>query len=147
MPTNIIYENRIFIRVYLVYSRKMSTTNTSLAEPFIRNIQKWVLLDKQLKYINEKTRQIRESKNELSTDICQYIQDRQWTTKPIEITDGIIKCVEKREYSPLSFSFIEECLDELIEDKEKVDYIIQYIKDHREVKTTFELRRITRTPE
>lgn len=117
----------------------MSTHNN---EPFIRNIQKWVVLDKQLKYVNEKTRQIRESKNALSVDICSYMQQKQLTTKPIEITDGVIKCIEKREYSPLSFSYIEECLDELIDDKNKVDYIIQYLKDHREVKTTCELRRI-----
>ena len=115
--------------------------NTSLTEPFIQNIQKWVVLDKQLKYVNEKTRQIRESRNALSADICKYMQQKQWTTKPIEITDGMIKCVEKREYSPLSFAYIEECLDELIDDKEKVDYIIQYLKEHREVKTNFELRR------
>lgn len=141
------------IRVYLLYSRKMNERNTSLSlvEPFSHNIQKWVVLDKQLKYVNEKTRQIRESKNALTADICKYMQQKQWTSKPIEITDGVIKCFEKREYSPLSFSYIEECLDKLIDDKDKVDYIIQYLKDHREVKTICELRRtenttIARTP-
>ena len=125
---------------------KMTTPNTFTGDSFIQNVQKWVVLDKQMKYVNEKTRQIRESKNTLSSNICAYMQQKQWTSKPIEITDGVIKCVEKREYSPLSFSYIEECLDELIEDKEKVDYIIQYLKDHREVKTTFELRRIANMP-
>lgn len=129
------------IRVYLLYSRKMTTPNSSTGDSFIQNVQKWVVLDKQLKYVNEKTRQIRESKNALSANICAYMQQKQWTSKPIEITDGVIKCVEKREYSPLSFSYIEECLDELIDDKDKVDYIIQYLKDHREMKTICELRR------
>jgi len=127
----------------------MTTTNIPsphIGDSFIQNVQKWVILDKQLKYVNEKTRQIRESKNTLSVNICAYMQQKQWTSKPIEITDGVIKCVEKREYSPLSFSYIEECLDELIEDKDKVDYIIQYLKDHREVKTICELRRTETTP-
>ena len=108
---------------------------------FVQNIQKWVILDKQLKFVNEKTRQIRQTKSELTTDICEYMQQKQWTNKPIDITDGVIKFVEKREYSPLSFGYIEECLDELIKDESQVDRIIQYLKDHREVKTSCEIRR------
>jgi len=108
---------------------------------FVQNIQKWVILDKQLKFVNEKTRQIRQTKSELTTHICDYMQQKQWTNKPIDITDGVIKFVEKREYSPLSFGYIEECLDELIQDESQVDRIIQYLKDHREVKTSCEIRR------
>ena len=119
-----------------------SSSSSSIPETFSLNIQKWVVLDKQLKYVNEKTRQIREARTRLSVDICNYIQQKQWTNKPIEITDGVIKFTEKREYSPLSFSYIEECLDELITDKDKVDYIIQYLKDHREVKTVCDIRRV-----
>lgn len=118
-----------------------------ISADFTTNIQKWVVLDKQLKYINEKTRQIREAKTRMSNDICNYIQQKQWTTKQIEITNGVIKFIEKREYSPLSFSYIEECLDELISDKDKVDYIIQYLKDHREVKTVCDIRRVCDKPD
>jgi hypothetical protein len=64
------------IRVYLLYSRKMTTTNSSTGDSFIQNVQKWVVLDKQLKYVNEKTRQIRESKNALSANICAYMQQK-----------------------------------------------------------------------
>jgi hypothetical protein len=117
------------------------TTTPGEKELFAQNIQKWVILDKQLKFVNEKTKQIRESKNELTTELCDYIQQKQWTNKPIDITDGTIKFVEKREYSPLSFGYIEECLDKIISDQSQVDYIIQYLRDNREVKTTCELRR------
>jgi hypothetical protein len=112
-------------------------------ETFIKNIQKWVILDKQLKLVNEKTKQIRETKHELTSELCDYIQRKQWTTKPIDITDGTIKFVEKREYTPLSFAYIEECLDKIISDESQVDYIIQYLRDNREVKTSYELRRTT----
>ena len=116
-------------------------TSTSENELFAQNVQKWVVLDKQLKYVNEKTRQIREAKNDLTTEICEYIQRKQWTDKPIEITNGTIKFIEKREYSPLSFAYIEECLDKIISDASHVDFILQYLKDNREVKTACELRR------
>jgi hypothetical protein len=119
------------------------TTTPGEKEIFTKNIQKWVILDKQLKFVNEKTKQIREAKHELTTELCDYIQQKQWTNKPIDITDGTIKFVEKREYSPLSFGYIEECLDKIISDQSQVDYIIQYLRDNREVKTTCELRRTT----
>ena len=123
----------------------MTTITQNEKEVFAQNIQKWVVLDKQLKFVNEKTRQIRDTKNDLTNEICDYIQQKQWTNKPIEITDGIIKFVEKREYSPLTFAYIEECLDNLINDETKVDAIIQYLRDNREVRTTCELRRTTST--
>ena len=116
--------------------------NSSITPEFIDNVKRWVVLDKQLKFVNEKTRQIRESKTDLSKQICEYVQERQWGNRTIDLTDGAMKFIEKREYSPLSFAYIEECLDELITDKDQVDYIIQYLKDHRDVKISTEIRRI-----
>ncbi len=108
---------------------------------FSEKIKKWNVLDKQLKYVNEKTRQIRETKNALCNDICEHAKRNGWDNKSIDINDGTLKILEKREYTPLSFTYIEETLDEIISDKEQVDYIVQYLKDHREVKTTYEIRK------
>jgi hypothetical protein len=37
---------------------------------------------------------------------------------------------------------LEKCLAEIIPEKEKVQYIIKYLKEKREVKRTTELRRV-----
>ena len=120
----------------------MNPPVASIAADFANQVKQWVLLDKQLKYVNEKTRQIRESKTKLSKEICSYIQSKKWEHRTIDIANEELKFIEKREYSPLSFAYIEECLDEIITDKDQVDFIIDYLKEHREVRVSTEIRRI-----
>jgi hypothetical protein len=118
--------------------------SSSVSPDFTNQVKQWVALDRQLKYVNEKTRQIRESKAKLTKDICAYIQSKQWQHRTIDLANEELKFIEKREYSPLSFAFIEECLDEIIADKDQVDFIIDYLKDHRELRVSTEIRRIPR---
>jgi hypothetical protein len=107
---------------------------------FIENVQKWVLLDNQLKLVNEKTKKMREMKNSLSEDICKYMNDNNLINKKIGITNGELRIVEKKDYSPLSYGYIEKKLEEIIPDKSHVEFIIQYLKDNREIIVSQEIR-------
>jgi hypothetical protein len=107
---------------------------------FVENVKKWAICDQQLKHIKDKTDQIRELKNTLGSSICRYMVDNNISNNAIEITNGKLKVCEKKEYSPLTYSYIEECLAKIISEKSHVDYIIQYIKNNREIKTTVELK-------
>ena len=116
----------------------LTKTNKTI---FVENIQKWVIADKQLKHIAEKTKEIRELKNQTSTDICQYIQSNNLSSTKIELSDGELKIYDKKEYPPLSFGYIEERLAEIIPDKSHVNFIIQHLKDNREIKSSPDIRR------
>ena len=107
---------------------------------FINNVQKWVLIDNQLKIVNEKTKKMREMKNSLSEDICKYMNDNDLINKKIGITNGELRIVEKKDYSPLSYGYIEKKLEEIIPDKSHVEFIIQYLKDNREITLSQEIR-------
>jgi len=107
----------------------------------IENIQKWTIVDAQLKKILEKSKEYREMKNTLSQTICNYLHENKLQNTKIDITNGQIKIYEKKDYSPLTFSYVEECLGKIISDKSHVEYIINYLKEHREIKTSSELRR------
>lgn len=109
---------------------------------FVDNIKMWVLCDQQLKLIKEKSDKIRDTKNTLSNSICTYMNENHISQKEIEITNGKIKLYEKKEYSPLTFSYIEHSLAKIISDKSQVEYIIQYLKENREIKTTSDLKSI-----
>lgn len=109
---------------------------------FKEKIQQWVIIDNQLKIINEKTRDIRNKKNELLDEISQYVKNNNIENKTIEITDGSLKFYEKKEYSGLTYSYIEECLGKIIEDKKHVDHIMNYLRENRQVKTSMDIRRI-----
>jgi hypothetical protein len=107
----------------------------------IENIQKWALLDTQLKQITEKTKEYRELKSTLTQSICTYLHENNMQSTKIDTSNGHIKLYEKKDYSPLTFGYIEECLGKIIPDKSHVEFIIQYLKEHREIKTSSDLRR------
>lgn len=112
-------------------------------EQFVENVKKWVILDTQIKHINEKLKTLRDAKSDTTTNIHNYMNSTDIQDKRIEISDGYLKCSEKNEYSPLTFAYIEECLKKIIQNEEQVNYIIKYLKDNREVKTTMDIRRNT----
>uniref|UniRef100_A0A6C0JM62 Uncharacterized protein n=1 Tax=viral metagenome TaxID=1070528 RepID=A0A6C0JM62_9ZZZZ len=113
----------------------------STKQELIENIQRWVLLDSQLKIVNEKTKKIRETKTQLCDKICEYMDQNNLTQNKIGISDGELRIIEKKDYSPLSYTYVERCLAEIITDKTQVDYIIQYLKEKREITSSLDIRR------
>ena len=110
-------------------------------QKFIENIQKWVAIDSQLKTIHEKVKKARETKHQLMANIYEYVDKKSLKDTKIEISDGDLKFYEKRDYQPISFGYIEECLDKIMADKKQVEYIMNYIHDNREVRLTKDIRR------
>lgn len=113
---------------------------------FAEKVKRWITLDTQLKYVNEKTKQIRESRSALSKQISEYVHAKYGEHKPIALSEGELRFTEKRDYSPLTFAYIEECLDKLLTDSTQVDFILDYLRDHREIRTSTEIRRMTPSP-
>lgn len=109
-------------------------------ENLIKCIQNYVTIDDNLKLINEKTKILKEKKNKLSKAICSYVQENN-INKNIKISDGVLKISERKDYTPLSYSYLEDCLIEIIQDENKVSYIIDYLKENREIKTSLEIKR------
>jgi hypothetical protein len=111
-------------------------------EEFIENIKKWVVADSQLKIVNEKTKKLREYKNNLTDSITKYIEDKNIKTTKIQISDGELRFYNKKEYSPLTFTYIEKCLAEIIPEQSHVEYIIEYLKENRETTNEMDIRRV-----
>lgn len=107
----------------------------------INDVQRWVLADTQLKQLNEKTKQMREVKSEANANIMLYMKQTNYNGN-IKISDGELRIYEKKEYSPLTYSYIEKCLAKIIPDETHVEYIIQYLKENREVTTNQDIKRI-----
>lgn len=106
----------------------------------VENVQKWVLIEGKLKEINERTKKMREMKTDIGKDICNYMTENKLNNH-IEISDGELRFFEKKEYTPLSFGYIEKRLHELIADDEQVKLIVSYLKDKREVNTSLDIKR------
>jgi len=106
---------------------------------FVENVKKWAILDSQLKIINEKTKKMRDMRNELSENISQYMSDNNHTK--LKLSEGELRLYEKKEYSPLTFGYIEKTLSKIINDKEQLDYVVQYLRENREITTSNDIRR------
>ena len=108
---------------------------------FAENVQKWVYLDTQLKTVNEKLRTMKHLKQQLGKEICDYMVQNQMQNKKIGITDGNLRIHEKKDYSPLTFTYLEKTLLDIIPDPEQVEYIIDYLKEKREIKISLDIKR------
>ena len=107
---------------------------------FIEKVKKWVVMDSQLKIVNEKTKQLREMKSQLNHQICDFMNNHNLEKNKITISDGELRLHEKKEYSTITFGYIQRCLADLIKDDTQVEYIIQYLKDNREVTITSDIK-------
>ena len=112
---------------------------------FIENIQRWVKIDSQIKAVNEKVRKARDIKNQLLENIVGYVEKNKMESTKIEISDGELRFYEKREYQPITFTYIEESLGKLIADKKQVELIMEYLRENREITVSTDIRRKSRS--
>lgn len=135
--TNRMKQNDDSVNTLIIHDNNQVVTK----EQLIENVRRWVLLDSQIKLINEKTKKIRELKHTVADSICKYMSAHKLANNKISISEGELCMYEKKEYSPLTYGYVEKCLAELISDKSQVDFIIQYLKDHREITSSPDIRR------
>jgi hypothetical protein len=138
--------NNIIENIITTIPEKIMTKND-----LIETIKKWNILDTNLKIVGEKTRKIRDMKNYLADQICStlFTEDEMKTIDPtklknktITMNDGEIRFYEKKEYSPLSFTYIESCLGDILEDESQIDFIMDYLRDNREITSNIDIKKI-----
>jgi len=108
---------------------------------FHENIKQWVLLDNDLTSIRNKTREMRERKKNLTCSLYTHAEQNNLDTATIQISDGILKFQQFKQKSPLTFRFIEECLNDCLGNEEQIKGIIKYIKSKREEKISYIVKR------
>jgi len=108
---------------------------------FIENIQKWVMIDSQIKLINEKVKKARETKHKILDEINTYVSENKIENTKIEISDGELRFYEKKEYQPITFGYVEDSLGKIISDKKQVDFIMNYLRENREITISKDIRR------
>ena len=101
---------------------------------FQENIQNWVAIDNKIKKLNQEAKELRSQKNNLTFEIFNYAEKNNLQNAVIEITDGKLKFQQNKSTSPLTFKFVESCLNQCISNEEQVKQIIKFIKQQREYK-------------
>ena len=109
---------------------------------FEENIKKWVLIDNQIKILNEKVRSLRSNRDNVNDSIQEYVKSQELREASVQISDGTLKFVESKNIQPISLQFVKMCLGEIINDNEQVEKIMSYIKQKRNYKTSADIKRV-----
>lgn len=121
------------------------TANYSTPPTLETKIKRWVELDDKIKETTEEVRDIRTEKAVINDEILEIIEEKQLGKATVNISDGKLRFVASKHTAPLTLTYIEKCLGDLITNKKQVDQIMAYIKKNRETKTTMEIKRVYNT--
>jgi len=119
----------------------LKTTASAATTLFDKQIQKWIEMDNKIKKINTELKTSRELKNDIETSIMETVNDKKLLNTSFSLPDGRLRFVETKTTNPISLTFIEKCLNDLIPNKSQVQHILKYMKDQREIKTNPEIKR------
>ena len=119
-------------------SSSSNVMTISAVSAFDKQIQKWIELDNKL---NSEIKTTREMKNDLEASIMDVVNNKKLLNTSVATMDGRLRFIETKISNPLSLTFIEKCLNEIIPNGSQVQYILKYIKDKREIKINSEIKR------
>jgi len=109
---------------------------------FEQTLQEWITIDNQIKQINAQLQLLRDKKNKIIQQIQTQIESKQLTS-PMRVNNEYIKIVKTKDTQPLTFHYLQSCLEEIIQNKQQVEKIIEFIKDKRQVKYITDIKRVT----
>ena len=110
---------------------------------FSENVTKWMQIDRQLQMYNEKIKSLREIKSQVSREIIEYMENKNIANNKIKFKTGELCLQTKKDYSPLTFTYVETCLTKVIDNPSDVEYIMQLLKNNRTIKESQDVK-ITR---
>lgn len=108
-------------------------------------IKRWVELDNQIKSSADEVRDIRTEKAVIGDEILDIVEEKKLDKATVNISDGKLRFVAAKHTAPLTLTYVEKCLSELITNGKQVEQIMSYIKKNRDTKTTMEIKRVYNT--
>jgi hypothetical protein len=118
------------------------TANHASSSTLEPKIKRWVELDNMIKQTTEEVRDVRTERSVINDEIIEIIEEKHLSKATVNISDGKLKFVTSKHTTPLTLTYIEKCLTDLITNGKQVEQIMTYIKKNRETKTTTEIKRV-----
>lgn len=106
-------------------------------------VQEYSAIDDELQELSAKQKLLRERKTALQTIIIQTMKERNLENRTMKQGANHFCIGTRKQYSALTFSYLESVFDKMIPDKTNRNYLLQYLRENREVKTVDELKKTT----
>lgn len=110
-------------------------------QQFVENIRQWITLDNQSKQLWENMKEIRETKRKMCEEIHFFANQNGLQKTRIDVSDGTLRFIEKKESTSLSLQYVENSLGKFM-NEEDVKTIMTHIRENRPIKTVREISRI-----
>lgn len=107
-----------------------------------QQIRDWVALDNKIKQYSDAVQTLRKRKQALGELIVQEAETQQKVNVPIKVGKERVKVVSVKDTQLLTFKYLDTCLHHLIKNKEQATKILDYIKEHRRVVASMEVKRL-----
>ena len=114
----------------------MSLQTTSLSQ----QVQQYLAIEEELQSLQEQQRQLRERKQHLQNQIIQTMKEKKLDHRTMKLGSHQLSIGSRKQYSALSFSYIQSSLEQLIPDQEQRDFVLNFLRDNREVKIIEEIK-------
>ena len=106
------------------------------------NIKRWVKLDNDSKKLAQSIKELREEKNNISSNLFDYFSNNNMKPPNVNISDGKLGFVEVNTANVLTYKFLEECLNEHFDDTSKTKELLEFIKSKRSYSKNKIIRRV-----
>jgi len=106
------------------------------------NIKRWVKLDNDSKKLAQSMKELREEKNNISSNLFDYFSNNNMKPPNVNISDGKLGFVEVNTANVLTYKFLEECLNEHFDDTSKTKELLEFIKSKRSYTKNKVIRRV-----
>lgn len=97
------------------------------------DVHDWIDVDNKIRTCAETIKELRLEKQKIENNIVSYADSKNINNLSIKTNDGILKLIECKHTSQLTFKYLEKCLHEIISDERQVENIINYVKCKREI--------------
>lgn len=95
---------------------------------------KWSKCDRLIHQKMAELSVLRNQKQELTIKLLPFL-----LRKSLNQENSLLKVVEKKKYTPLTFKFLQQCLYECTDDIETTNAVMQYVKANRQLEQSYDI--------
>jgi len=106
-------------------------------------VQQYLQLDEELNEIHIQQKELREKRTQVQSKIIEYMKDNDLEHRTLKTGKTQLSIISRKQYSAISFSYLDKMLRNIIPDISQIHSILQYLRDNREVKIVSEIRHNT----
>lgn len=118
------------------HEHTMALQTTELSQ----KLQSFLTIDNELQELAARQKELREQKQILQKSIVELMKQNHLEDRTVKLSGRQFIIVPRKQYSGITFGYLDKTLGELIQDPEQKSYVLQYLKDHREMKEVHEIR-------